>query len=58
MIFMEDDALYEDVSDATGNASGQHEFGATGNDVPLSPRWFENVTDYTEYDQVIIILKY
>ncbi len=48
---MEDDALYEDVSDARG----QYEFGATGNDVPSSPRWFENVTDYTEYDEVIII---
>ncbi len=53
---MEDDALYEDVNDdvfAAGN--GSDHFGATGSDVPSSPRWFENFTDYTEYDQVIII---
>jgi hypothetical protein len=55
MIF-DDDALYEDVNDDVfegGNGSGH--FGVTGNDVPSSPRWFENHTDYTEYDQVILI---
>ena len=56
MSFLEEDALYEDVNDdvfATGNESITNGFGATGNDVTSSPKWFESVTDYTEYDQVI-----